>query len=85
MHLLNVRELEIVSGGDFFGPMVNSIMSGMTDHEKAFTVTGFGLGLVAGGYIGKWWAIGAGVIGTSAYVGWDWYSASNGSESTAQE
>ncbi len=79
MHLLKVSELEVVSGGDFFGPMFNSVLSGMTDNEKAFTITGFGLGLVAGGYIGKW-GMAVGLIGTSAYVGWDWYSSSNESD-----
>lgn len=74
MQQLEQAQISQVSGGDYFGPMFNSVLSGMSESEKALALTSFGVGVGVGFQFGKWMLVAA-LAGTGMYVGWDWYSS----------
>ena len=72
MRALNKCEVTTVTGASYFGAMGSSIMDGMSDSDKAFAVTGLGVGFIVGSYIGSW-AMWAGIAAVGGYVGYDWF------------
>lgn len=81
MRTLHNNEVSCVSGASYFSAMGTSIMDGMSDSDKAFAVTGFGLGIVAGSYIGSW-AMWASLAAVGGYVGYDWFIRDDNSQAS---
>lgn len=74
MQQLDQSQLKEVSGGDFFGPMFNSILSGGTESERAIGLTCLGTGVMLGMWAGMWIKLGVAAVG-AGYLGWDWYTS----------
>lgn len=79
MRQLNANEVVEISGGDYFSSMLGAFGNGMSDSNKAFLVTGLGVGFAVGGFIGRW-SLALGLVAIGGYAAWDWFGASSSSE-----